>query len=178
MPKCFAGSKTASPALKPFRSFLLFYKAKVGARYAKAFADKIQKGVRQLVRFPEPGVLRNGALMGRSGFRDLFIGQYVCIYKIQDNSVFIYHLADGRWNYIYHIFGMDLDEQPYFFVRAVHKKRRAVLIRLMYHHSSSFRAFYPVFARRKTAAGAAAVPIAPGGITRWPGRSGAAVPPR
>ena len=94
-----------------YRSFLLFYKTKVGVKYAKAFADKIQKGVRQLARFPESGVLRNDTLMGRLGFRALFIEQYVCVYKIQDNSVLIYHLADGRGNYIYHIFGMDLDEQ-------------------------------------------------------------------
>ena len=51
------------------------------------------------------GVLKYDTLMGKHGFRALFIDQYVCVYKIEADTVFIYHLADARKNYIYHIFG-------------------------------------------------------------------------
>lgn len=50
---------------------------------------------------------RSGTLMGKYGFRALFIGQYVCVYKVENDTVFIYHLADARKNYIFHIFGLE-----------------------------------------------------------------------
>lgn len=90
-----------------FRDFLLFYKTQVGPKYARNFSDNILPAVRQLGRFPELGVLRRDTLPGQYGFRALFIDQYVCIYKIENNVVVIYHIVDGRKNYIYQIFGME-----------------------------------------------------------------------
>ena len=57
-------------------------------------------GVDLLERFPEIGVLNYG-------FRAVFIDQFACVYKIEGDTVYIYHLADARKNYIYHIFGME-----------------------------------------------------------------------
>ena len=90
-----------------FRDFLTYYKTQVGEKYAKKFSDKILSQVQQLASFPEMGILKKGTLMGKYGFRALFIDQYVCIYKIEESAVLIYHLADARKNYIYHIFGLE-----------------------------------------------------------------------
>ncbi len=90
-----------------FRDFLLFYKNQVGAKYARKFSDNILLSVRQLGKFPELGVLRKDTLLGQHGFRALFISQYICIYKIEGDAVIIYHLVDGRKDYIYQIFGME-----------------------------------------------------------------------
>lgn len=94
-------------AKNEYRDLLLYYKNQVGTAYAKKFSDKILKAVGQLEEFPELGVLRKDTLMGKYGFRALFIGQYVCIYKILNDTVYIYHLTDARKNYIYQIFGME-----------------------------------------------------------------------
>ena len=94
-------------ARNEYRDFLTFYKTKVGEKYARAFADKILSGVRQLEHFPESGVLKQNTLMGKYGFRALFIDQYVCIYKIEGETVYIFHLTDARKNYIYQIFGFE-----------------------------------------------------------------------
>lgn len=96
-----------SEARNEFRDYLLYYRNTVGAKYAHAFSDKILSAVGQLAQFPYLGVLRQDTMMGKYGFRALFVAQYVCIYRIEDNTVFIYHLADARKNYIYHIFGME-----------------------------------------------------------------------
>lgn len=45
------------------------------------------------------GVLKYDTLMGKHGFRALFTDQYVCVYKIEGDTVYIYHLADARKNY-------------------------------------------------------------------------------
>ena len=44
---------------------------------------------------------------GEYGFRALFVEQYVCVYRIEEETVYIYHFADARKKYIYHIFGME-----------------------------------------------------------------------
>lgn len=45
--------------------------------------------------------------MGKYGFRALFVEQYVCVCRIEEDTVLIYHFTDPRKNYIYHIFGME-----------------------------------------------------------------------
>ena len=90
-----------------FRELLLYHKTKVGTDSARKFSNRILASVRQLERFPEMGVLKKEYLVGRYGFRALFIDKYVCIYRIDGETVFIYHLSDARTNYIYRIFGVE-----------------------------------------------------------------------
>lgn len=96
-----------SEAQYEFRDFLSYYQTQVGPEYARKFSNLILDSVGQLEQFPEMGVLRKDTLMGQHGFRALFIKQYVCVYKICEQTVYIYHLADARKNYMYHIFGME-----------------------------------------------------------------------
>lgn len=96
-----------SEASGEFRDYLLYYRNKVGTKYARAFSEKILTAVGQLGEFPELGVLRQDTLLGKYGFRALFVEQYVYVYRIEEGTVYIYHFADARKNYIYHIFGME-----------------------------------------------------------------------
>ena len=96
-----------SEARNELRELLYYYRTNVGNSYAQKCANKILRAIERLADFPEMGVLKYDTLLGKYGFRALFIGQYVCIYKIENNTVFIYHLADARKNYIYHIFGLE-----------------------------------------------------------------------
>lgn len=94
-------------AQNEFRDYLLFYRNTAGSKYARKFSEKILSAVSQLEQFPELGVLRKDTLMGKYGFRALFVEQYVCIYRIEENTVYIYHVTDARRNYIYNIFGLE-----------------------------------------------------------------------
>lgn len=94
-------------AQNEYRDLLAYYKNTVGSSYARTFSDKILSSVGQLEEFPLLGVLRQDTLMGKHGFRALFIDRYVCIYRIEGDTVYIYHLTDARKNYIYHIFGLE-----------------------------------------------------------------------
>lgn len=94
-------------AQNEFRDYLLYYRNNVGSKYACHFSDKILAAVGQLAQFPEIGVLRQDTLMGKHGFRPLFVEQYVCVYRIEENTVYIYHITDARKNYLYHIFGVE-----------------------------------------------------------------------
>ena len=90
-----------------YRDLLLYHKNTVGKQSAEKFADMILSSVRKLEAFPEMGVLKEAQLLGRYGFRALFIGKYVCIYRIAGDTVLIYHIADARTDYMYHIFGIE-----------------------------------------------------------------------
>ena len=92
-------------AQKEYRRILLFYKTKVGTKYAKELNRKISGSIRHLANFPEMGVLREDTRIGKCGFRVLFIEQYVCIYKVQNNAVLIYYFADARSNYLSNFLG-------------------------------------------------------------------------
>ena len=86
-----------------YRDLLLSHKNTVGTQSAEKFAKMILSSVRKLETFPQLGVLKETQLLGQYGFRALFIGKYVCIYRIVEESVLIYHIADARTNYMYHI---------------------------------------------------------------------------
>lgn len=94
-------------AQNEYRDFLLYYRTKPGEPYARKFAEKILSSVRQLEQFPELGLLRKETLLGKHDFRALFIDRYVCIYRIEDDTVWVYALKDARVNYLYRIFGLE-----------------------------------------------------------------------
>ena len=94
-----------------YRELLNYYKNTVGAESARKFAKQIFGTIKRLEQFPEMGVLKQERLLGKYGFRALFIGKYVCIYRIEEQNVYIYHIADARTNYMYHIFGIEAFEQ-------------------------------------------------------------------
>lgn len=94
-------------AASEYHDLLLFYKHKVGAKYAKRISEKTLGAVSNLRKDPETGVLRSETLLGKYDFRTLFVEQYVVIYRIEAETILIYHLTDARTNYIYNIFGFE-----------------------------------------------------------------------
>lgn len=90
-----------------YRELLSYYRNTVGTSAARKFSDNILETVSRLAEFPEMGVLKEEKLLGRYGFRALFIGKYVCIYRVDEDAVRIFHLADVRNNYMYNIFGIE-----------------------------------------------------------------------
>lgn len=69
-----------------FREFVTYYMTQVGNPHAEKFPKKILRAVAQLAGFSEMGVLKYDTLMGKYGFRALFIAQYVCVYKIENDT--------------------------------------------------------------------------------------------
>ena len=90
-----------------YHDLLNYYLTSYGKDSARKFSEKVLSSVRLLEEFPEMGVVREDLLIGKYGFRSLFIGNHVCIYRIEKDTVLIYHMADARTNYIYNIFGVD-----------------------------------------------------------------------
>ena len=90
-----------------YRELLSFYLNTVCHSAARKFSEEIISSISRLSDFPEMGVLKEGRLLGKYGFRALFIGKYVCIYRVDEDAVRIFHLADARSNYLYNVFGIN-----------------------------------------------------------------------
>ena len=69
-----------------FREFVTYYVTQVGNPHAEKLPKKILRAVAQLAGFSEMGVLKYDTLMGKYGFRALFIAQHVCVYKIENDT--------------------------------------------------------------------------------------------
>lgn len=89
-----------------YKELLSYYKNTVGIQAAQKFSEEILGTINNLKTFPEMGLLKSERLLGKYGFRALFIGKYVCIYRVDEDAVRIFHLADARSNYMYNLFGI------------------------------------------------------------------------
>lgn len=94
-------------AQREYAELLSFYRYQVGLESARHFSTMVMSSVENLTLFPEMGVLKPDTVMGKYGFRALFIQQYACIYKITGDIIYVYHITDARRNYIYNIFGVE-----------------------------------------------------------------------
>ena len=71
----------------------------VGPESARRITDNIEKSLSILVSHPFVGTMFSDSLLKREGYRRLICGNYLCIYRVIGDTVFIYHVVDGRTNY-------------------------------------------------------------------------------
>lgn len=76
-----------------------YYLNKVGQKSAKKIFDRIFKAIQRLEIFPLSCTLINDEMLRQEGYRILICDDYICVYKLVDEVVYIYHIANGRTNY-------------------------------------------------------------------------------
>ena len=69
------------------------------AQNALRVTDSIVETIQRLEHFPESGSFPRDEWGKQQGFRLVFSGRHVAIYKVIDESVYIYHIADTRTAY-------------------------------------------------------------------------------
>ncbi|MBR4632840.1 MAG: type II toxin-antitoxin system RelE/ParE family toxin [Elusimicrobia bacterium] len=76
-----------------------YYLNKVGPKSAKRVFDRILKAIERLEIFPLSCPLINDEVLSREGYRILICDDYICVYRLIDEVVYIYHIANGKTNY-------------------------------------------------------------------------------
>lgn len=76
-----------------------YYIQKVGKQSAKKFFDKLMKSIERLKMFPTSAPLIRDEKLSAEDYRMLISGEYVCVYRIINEIVYIYHIANGRTEY-------------------------------------------------------------------------------
>lgn len=76
-----------------------YYLNKAGPKSAKKIFDKILKAIDRLEIFPLSCPIINDEVLSQEGYSTLICDDYICIYRLINDVVYIYHIANGRINY-------------------------------------------------------------------------------
>ena len=88
-----------APARSEIHEVARLHMELVGPQSARNITDKIKSSLDRLTSNPHMGVQFTDATLKREGYRRLICGNYLCIYRLIGDTVFIYHVIDGRTNY-------------------------------------------------------------------------------
>ena len=89
--------------LKPARDEILeiarFHMEFVGPISAKKITVKLKESLENLRTHPYLGLALDDKDLQRQGYRKLICGNYLCFYRLIGETIFVYHIADGRTEY-------------------------------------------------------------------------------
>ena len=76
-----------------------FYLAIAGAASAQKITDKILDTLELLGSFPYMGAQHPDPALAQREFRKVICGDYVCVYKVLETSVYVYRIVNGKTDY-------------------------------------------------------------------------------
>ena len=71
----------------------------VGPNSARKITDRILNTLARLEQFPLSGVMPQDKDLRNSGYRYVIAGNYICVYRLLADTVYVYHIAHGASNY-------------------------------------------------------------------------------
>lgn len=75
------------------------YKELSGPNAARNITDKIYQALERLEQFPHLGMIPKDDFMRMSGYRLLIVENYICVYRLEGDHIYVYHIANARSNY-------------------------------------------------------------------------------
>lgn len=71
----------------------------VGPNSARKITDCILNTLARLEQFPLSGVMPQDKDLRNGGYRYVIAGNYICVYRLLADTVYVYHIAHGASNY-------------------------------------------------------------------------------
>lgn len=71
----------------------------VGPNSARKITNLIFNALSRLEQFPLSGPILPDKQLQREGYRYVLAGKYLCIYRLIEDTVFVYHIAHASQNY-------------------------------------------------------------------------------
>lgn len=89
-----------TPAADDLREIVKYHISEVGAQSARQIYQELRSTVGKLQAFPLMGQTHPDPLLAAEGYRKLVLTRTcVAVYKIIDDTVYIYHIVNGRTDY-------------------------------------------------------------------------------
>ena len=89
-----------TPAQFDLEEIAQLYRSLAGAASARRITDAIYDALEQLSRFPLSGPVMRDRELAALGYRSIVVKRkYIVIYRLLGDTVFIYHIFDGRSDY-------------------------------------------------------------------------------
>lgn len=70
-----------------------------GADSAIKIANKILNTLEHLESFPLLGPLHQDNILKNQGYRILVIDKYICVYRVLETNIYVYHIVYGSTDY-------------------------------------------------------------------------------
>lgn len=89
-----------SPASQDLEDIAIYHISQIGTASARKIYTTMRQTIGRLAEFPLMGQTHPDPILAASGFRKLVLTKtYVAIYKIIDDTVYIYRIVNGKTNY-------------------------------------------------------------------------------
>lgn len=91
--------KLLEPAQDELENIVRLYLVMAGSESARRISEKIYESLERLFLFPISGTILRDPELRAYGYRSIVAEKYIIIYRLIGNTVFIYHIFDGRTDY-------------------------------------------------------------------------------
>lgn len=89
-----------APAAADFEEIVKYHITQVGAASARNIYAAMEQTIGKLADFPLMGQTHPDRLLAAQGFRKLVLtNTYVAIYRVIDDTVYVYRIVNGRTDY-------------------------------------------------------------------------------
>jgi plasmid stabilization system protein ParE len=91
--------RITSTAFRDIDRIADYHLMRVGPNSAEAITDKLLDTISLLADSPFLGTLHSDPFLAERDYRKLLCKDYVCIYRVVDDTVFVYRVVNGRMDY-------------------------------------------------------------------------------
>lgn len=89
-----------APAAQDMEEIVKFHIANVGTASARKVYSTMEDAIDRLADYPLLGQTHPDPILAENGFRKLVLTKtYVAVYKVIDDTVYIYRIVNGRTDY-------------------------------------------------------------------------------
>ncbi|MCG9969591.1 type II toxin-antitoxin system RelE/ParE family toxin [Pelotomaculum terephthalicicum JT] len=88
-----------TPAQRELEEIALVHMELVGVESARKITDRIYNALDHLRSHPNMGIACIDKMLRSESYRMLICGHYLCFYRLLGETIFVYHIVDGRANY-------------------------------------------------------------------------------
>jgi addiction module RelE/StbE family toxin len=87
-------------ASQDFNEIVKYHITQVGVQSARKIYAEMRQSISKLRDYPLMGQTHPDPILASAGFRKLVLTKtYVAIYKVMDDTVYIYHIVNGTTDY-------------------------------------------------------------------------------
>ena len=97
MPKCQV--QILTPAWRDIDRISDYHLTMVGPESAERITDKLLDTIAKLSEFPLMGAEHPDPVLARHHYRKILCGDYVCVYRMVEDTVYIYRVVHGATDY-------------------------------------------------------------------------------
>ena len=89
-----------APAAQDLREIVKFHITEVGVASSRKIYQSIQQTIGKLRDFPLMGQTHPDPMLAAGSFREMVLTRtYVAVYKVEDDTVYIYRIVNGATDY-------------------------------------------------------------------------------